>query len=371
MSRKTTAIVGGGVALILALAIAAFLYFFEKVSDEIRLPPRGAALYNPLFALERTLVAQGVVATSLPRLDLDAMQLRAGDGLVLYADPRRLTPAQVQALVAWIEAGGHLIVGLPDIEEGRFGDLLDRFGIAPTERNWHCQKLLIDPTKEPASVLCAMHRFELPADGALVAWGDRDNGYGYARLQRGRGTVDLAAELDFLSNYQLDELPQQRLAHQVLAPSLHGGRVFLIYDASVPSFWRLLMTHGWAALAGLGLMIALWIWMRSQRFGPLLPVEAADRRALLEHVQAAGEHAWRRGAARELHAALRDFFLARLRRRDPMAIALQGEARIDYLAKKLDLDATRIRNALVPPPTFHAESFREAMAMLIQMGLRL
>src|SRR3546814_3831009 len=70
------------------------------------------------------------------------------------------------------------------------------------------------------------------------------------------------------------------------------------------------------------LALAAWLWMRTQRFGPRLPSPEPARRALLEHVQASGEHLWRYGRASALYAAVREVFMARLRRRDPLAAAL-------------------------------------------------
>jgi Domain of unknown function (DUF4350) len=372
MSRRSWVPIGicGAVILIIGALVAGFLVFFEPVDKAIRLPPKGPAVYNPLYALERSLVRAGTDARSHARLDIAAMALRPGDGLVLYVDPQRLPKPQVDALLAWVGDGGHLVIGMPDDAADEPGAMLDALSVEEVDSTRRCERLRVRPKRPAESVLCEGPRFGWNDREADLAWGERDEGFVYARFARGRGSVDVLNGLDFLSTAQIERAANWRLAYQVLAPAL-GGRVHLVYDADLPSFWPLLWQHAWAILIGGALALGAWLLMRGQRFGPLLPMAPAPRRALLEHVQAAGEHAWRRGAARDLHAALRDAFLARLRRRDPMAWALQGDQRIDYLAAKLAVDPARVRVALVPPPVFHAESFREAMASLIQLGLRL
>ncbi|KLD68954.1 hypothetical protein Y886_43930, partial [Xanthomonas hyacinthi DSM 19077] len=87
------------------------------------------------------------------------------------------------------------------------------------------------------------------------------------------------------------------------------------------SLWRTLFTRGWPAWLPALLMLLAWLWSRTQRFGPLLASPAGDRRSLLEHVRASGEHLFRYGKAALLYTAMRQAFLTRLRRRAPLAAA--------------------------------------------------
>lgn len=356
--------------VIIGVLVLTFRAFFEPVDREVRMPPKGPALVNPLYGLERSLVRHGIPTQSHARLDLAPMALRRGDGLVLYADPQVLPKPQADALLAWVRDGGHLVLAMPADPESEAGTLLDALSVAAVDGDWRCERLVKGRKNSTESILCGGQRFTWTDGDARLAWGDDTRGFAFARFTLGMGSIDVFSDLDFLTNRQIERDVNWQLAYQALAPAL-DGRVHLVYDADVPPFWRVLLNDAWAIVIGALLALVAWLAMRSQRFGPLLPVKSVDRRALLEHVQAAGEHAWRRGAARDLHAALRDAFLARLRRRDPMGFALQGDVRIDYLAKKLAVDPARVRTALIPPPIFHAESFREAMASLIQLGLRL
>jgi len=368
MTRRGTALCVLGVALVAAGAAVFFYTQFEQVTEEIRLPPRGQAAYNPLYALERSLAEHGVVVESRATLDLRQTVLQPGDGLVLYADPRTLLPAQTEALLGWVERGGHLVVGMPPGDPDRPVPLLQRLGVIAKDVEGSCERLAATRTEPAVDMLCGGQRFDPPSAGAHAVLGDAERGYAYARLVRGRGTADVFSTLDFLDNRALETRANWRLAHQALAPGF-GGRVRLIY-AGAPSLWLLIVREGWPALIGLGCLIAAWAAMRGQRFGPLAADPPLDRRSLVEHVQAAGDYVYRRGAAHALHRALFERVLARLRGRDPMALALEGEARALHLAARAALDPERVRRALHPPEKFNAASFRDAMATLIQLGTR-
>jgi hypothetical protein len=187
----------------------------------------------------------------------------------------------------------------------------------------------------------------------------------------GQGTVSLLPDLDFLQNNRLEAAGARELAYQLLVPGLGRGRFLLVYGDAMPSLLRLLLTHGWAVLVPATLALFAWLALRAQRFGTLRPVPATARRALLEHVQAAGEFAYRRGRVGVLHAALRGRFERRLQRRDPMLAALEGEARVQALSERFSLPAARVRQALDPRDLQRPEGFLHSMSTLALMRLRL
>ena len=165
--------------------------------------------------------------------------------------------------------------------------------------------------------------------------------------------------------------PHRALARQVLAPNYGLGTVHLVYAAQMPSLWRTVLLRGWMVWAPLLLALAAWLWMRMQRFGPLVPAPAAERRSLLEHVRASGEHLYRYGRGVMLYAAVRQAFLARLRRRDAVAAALSGEPQVAAIAERTGLPADRIRTALHAPASHDRQAFRDRIALLIHLRNRL
>ena len=128
------------------------------------------------------------------------------------------------------------------------------------------------------------------------------------------------------------------------------------------------MSHdGWPVWVPLLLALLGWLWLRAQRMGSLLPSPAVERRSLLEHVRASGEHLLRYGKAPLLYDAVRQAFLNRLRRRAPTAAALGGDARIHAIATLLQWSHDRVRIALQPPAAHDVAGLRDRIRLLIQM----
>jgi hypothetical protein len=348
-----------------------WLHTYERVEEDVDAPLQGEARYNPYYALKKVLQARGLDVDSRASLDLHAMTLEPQDTLVLGSDVRTLTHAQATELVDWIDDGGQLIFALPPGGEGRGGDLLDGFGLH-VKSAFHCIEWPSD-TATTKGEACFNVRFTLDAESAdsfdlLV--GDAESGYVMGRQSYGDGGWFVAGDLDFLHNRALGKQGAAALAWQIVGPALHGGKVHLVYGADVPPLHVLLVKYGWPALLPALLALFAWLWMRSQRLGPLLPLAEANRRALQEHVQAAGEFMFRRGRAGALYAALRRALVERLRRNEPAIAALDGDALVDALAAHSKRSPAEIRMALNPIDLNRPEHFVSTVKILTELGTR-
>jgi len=344
---------GGG--LLLALLVAALMVWWrgthERIERRIPLPPQGEAAYNPLYLLREALRADGVDVRTRRRLQLDADPPGERDTLLIYSDPGLLGSSEVDQLLDWVERGGHLIIRASHLgPKHARRDLMIELNIWPRSdsvpdcpREWQA-----DPD-DLRQVFCHDQRFTLTDEPPMLAFGNPSDGYAFARLARGSGTVDVFSSLDFLDNQRLATSPRAALTRQVLAPNYSCGTVHLVYVAQMPPLWQLLLEHGPMAWIPLLLALAAWLWLRMPRFGPLHPAPVPARRALLEHVAASGEHLYRYGRIDVLHAALRAAFLARLAQRDPQAAALRGQAQHAAIAAHTGLTVDALADALTPP----------------------
>jgi hypothetical protein len=377
-------------AAVISAGVAWFLHTYEKVEREIALPPRGEAGYNPLYALKKALQADGVKVESRQRLNLAAQQLGAHDTLLILNDPRTMNPVESRRLLEWVAGGGHLLLRTPPTashdDETRV-PILESVGVLLTDDPPQCEPMQVEG-QESHVEFCSGRRFFFNEVEPELSWGDLQAAYVYTRLAHGKGHVDVLADFDFLTNQGNDDGgflglgkedqtgglrdgPHRALARQVLAPNYGQGTMHLVYAAQMPSLLRTVLSQGWPVWAPLLLALLAWLWLRMQRFGPALPSPPAERRSLLEHVRASGEHLFRYNRRALLYAAVRNSFLARLRRRDPMAASLSGEAQIAAIAERLDIPADRIRTALQPPSSQDKPAFRDRISTLIQLRNRI
>ncbi len=356
---------------------------YELKEVELPMPPRGEAAFNPLYALKRALVLDGVDARSRRRLTLDAQPLAPADTVLLLGDLRALPPRDADRLIAWVQRGGHLVAAVPSAaglveRPDQEGPLLRALGITLLPADGGCTEFHADPTrkkdeKPPTETsVCSNTLIVLPEDmRPALRWGDEDQGDALVRLRHGAGSIDLVSNLQFATNQGLENTASAALVRQLLAPNYGRGTVHLVYDAEMPPLWRLLLERGWMAWLPLVLATLGWLWWRTQRRGPLLPSPPAHRRSLLEHVQASGEHVHRYGRGHLLHASLRKAFEARLRRRDPYAASLTGDAQRAAIAARTGLPESEVEAALRAPVPFVAADLRLRIAKLNRLRHRL
>jgi hypothetical protein len=347
------------------LLVGLFLATFQRRDAVEPIPPNGAARSNPLFALEQVLRDVGEPAASLTTLDPRQAPLRSGDTVLIGADAGRIDAETAARLVAWVRQGGHLLLA-PGA--GARAPVFTALGLLdPRPGAFACSRL---GDGETAASLCGL-RFRLKPAAAQAmdaAIGDVDDGYLFARVAVGRGHVSLLAGFAPLERLQLKQVEAQRFAWRLLAPNRGQGQIYLVYALDGQPFLQLLATRGWPALLALALLLAAWMAMRSARFGPLLPAPVPHRRALLEHVQAAGEFLYRRDGGRSLHQLACQAVLERLRRRDPASARLNGEALYQRLAERGGLDAAQVAQAFQSPA--NAQAFRASLLTLARLRSR-
>ena len=359
----------------LLLLLGGFLATFEHRDVTETVAARGAARYNRFLALELTLQRLHVPALALTTLDPQKMPLHPGDTLVLGDDAARVDTDDATRITAWVRGGGHLLLspGLPDA--AAHTPLFEALQLLdPHPAGYACSVIHAADVAGDNNVneveLCG-RRFRLKAAAVAnvdAAIGDPQGGYLFARTRLGKGAVSLLVNLNALSRNALKQTAVQRFGWRLLAPNMGRGEIYLVYALDGISLLRMLLRDGWPALLALTLLLAGWMAMRSARLGPLMPAPAMHRRALLEHVQAAGEFLYRRDGGRSLHQLACQTVLTRLRRRDPACAMLNGDALYTRLAERNELDAAQIAQAFQSPAS--AQAFRACIITLARLRSR-
>jgi hypothetical protein len=367
MNRKV--LLAGLLVLGASLLVGGFFATFERKDLTEPVAAQGDARYNRFFALDSTLNRLNLPTRSLSTLDPQQMPLKPGDTLLLGDDVARVDVGDAARIAAWVRGGGHLLLSPGPAART---PLFEALGLLdPRTADYACNALRATAvaTDKDGVSLCGQ-RFRLTPAGAAVdaAIGDAQDGYLFARSRLGKGTVSVLASFNALSRNQLKQAAAQQFAWRLLAPNRGHGVIYLVYALDGPAFLKWLSIEGWPALLALAVLLAAWMAMRSTRLGPLMPAPVLHRRALLEHVQAAGEFLYRRDGGRSLHNLACQTVLARLRRRDPACAMLSGDALYARLAERSELDAAQIAQAFQSPA--NAQAFRASIITLARLRSR-
>lgn len=356
---------------LLAMLAGGFLYLFERKDVTEPATATGEARTNRFYALSLILQQLQVPVSSVATLDPKQLPLRAGDTLVIGDDLARIDVSDAARIAGWVRRGGHLVFATGNPEQAVHTPLMEALGVLAAKPSTFACSVLHAVAQSGNEVSLCGRRFRLtPAASARVdaVIGAPAEGYLFTRTQLAAGTVSMLASLSPLSRARLKQPGAQQFAWRLLAPNLQRGHVYLVYALDGPSFLRLLAIEGWPALLSLGILLLGWMAMRSARLGPLMPAPALHRRALLEHVQAAGEFLYRRDNGRSLHQLVCDNVLARCRRRDPASAMLNGAALYERLAQRSGLDPAQIAQAFQSPA--NAPAFRACILTLARLRSR-
>ncbi len=360
-------------AAALAFGVYGFLQFFEKRSFEFQVGFHGEAAANRYLAAQRLLERMGIEVRSLKLGELSSLPPHNGT-LILPTERRTLSRERTRLLKRWVDQGGHLIVvtwTLWDEEDRREDPLLDPLGFRQYAQLEGVESVLalasVSGREQPLSVQHdPRFRFEDREDRAT--WSIEDaNGTHLLQAPVLQGTLTALTDDLFMTNYTIAEHDHAELMYRLARTDGRTGPVWIVFAEEWPGPWQLLWENGWAVVVALAFLISSWIWMRSRRFGPLLPDPPRDRRSLMEHIEASGRFHWRHAGARMLADASRGALMERVRLRHPGWLALSPAELAKRLGESADVPLWRINRALAFRPELEPEHFAEDVATMEQL----
>jgi hypothetical protein len=322
---------------LVAASAAWFLSTHERVPSREWVGPSAEARRNDYLAAERFAARMGLATRALRSLpDLDTLKPKS----VLLLPNRRqaLDPRRLREIVAWVEAGGHLIaeaelVGVSD-------PLLDLVGV---------ERVRGAAPSKPAPVRLADGRtIAVSLFGAMtLESADAGEKGRFVSFDYGEGTVSALVGLHFARNQLIGTEDNADFLWYLLGAT-PAAELQIYLRPERLSLWGFLARHAAPVLAAVVALVALWLWRIAPRFGPVRPDPPPARRRLLDHLRASGRFFWTQGLRGRLVAAARDAALRRVARAQPgFAQASQAErtARVAALAQIPPEDAQRFMSA--------------------------
>ena len=343
------------IAVIAAVGAAGigFLMNFDRVAVREWVGYSGEARRNPFLALQRLAGRMGAQAQEL-RSVAQLGELAPGSVLLLPALREGLTEPDRKRLLAWVAAGGHLV-----IEAEFFGiddPLLAALGVtrakppqptppAPGSRSKPPRPSYAwpDEAQRYTATLAPYPPLEHRDPAFTLAWNGRN---ALVAVDRGKGRVTVVSNLHFLRNASIGNVDNAALGWRIIGAD--AATPLAIFNRPEKlSLARWLLRNAWPALAGLALLIVLWLARIVPRFGPVAPDPLPGRRRLLDHLRAAGRFHWSTGRAGHLAEAAREAALRGLARTHPDFAAAAPRERERYLVDALGLSPADARSVVV------------------------
>ena len=146
-------------------------------------------------------------------------------------------------------------------------------------------------------------------DTEVIAYADNDFGSQLVQLGLGEGQITVLTDLSLWDNDHLHYFD-----HAWLLAWLTGDdSVWFIRSVAMPPLLQWLWQRAPELILALLILVALWLWLRIPRQGPMQPGEDDEHRDYLQHLHASGYFQWRTEQQATLLAALRQQAAARLR----------------------------------------------------------
>jgi hypothetical protein len=361
----------------LLVALFAWVASHTSWADvKVPMPPKGEALTNPFYAVQRFAEALGAhtawnrVLTTLP----------ADSVVVLSAWHWNLSPGRREALERFVESGGRLVVDRTltggDDEFERWSGIVREYRERDAAResvDWKhevCSRFQEAQNGTPASGspeagywICGLDGLSSLTSKRDAAWTLRDgSGIQAMRVAVGRGSVTVINATPFRERSLFDG-DHGRLF--VSAAELRrGDDVRFMSEDAHPSLLALLWQHG-APVVGLTLaLVALVLWRGGVRFGPLAAVPEAARRSLAEQIRGTGQFALRHGNGESLHAACVRALDEAAQRRVPIYASLSATERAAALARLTGFEGDALAGALRHAGVRRPHELRNAIGLL-------
>lgn len=364
------------VAALLALGVGLFFACFERTTVEGEPRYSRQARENPYLAAGRLLEAMGHPVVALEGPGSLAELPPPGATLLLTTRRRTLSPQRTAALRRWVEAGGHLIVetfDLWDDPERREDPLLDPLEL----RSYHHEvsedregeeeeasgapapaaddegeeapgtSFAAFPDRpEPLELQFDPRYYWLDPDQGVVLRAGGDSGVHLVTLALGAGLITALTDSHFLENPRIGQDDHAELLVRLARMGGRQGPVWIVISERWPGLLRQLASHALPVVASGGALLLLWLWRAASRFGPVLPMPAAERRRWMEHLEAAGRYHWRCDRGRVLLEASRASLERALSRAHPGWVALPALRRHARIAAASGLSEDEVAAAL-------------------------
>jgi hypothetical protein len=379
MSRELVVkLVMWSLAIALVVWIANNTYWTQI---KIPMPPRGEAVTNPFYAIQRFSQALGARARWDRSLDLPPT-----DSVIFISSWNwELTSDRQRRIEHWVESGGRLVVdrslitsteaferwsgigreikeipkGTKALRSAALRSAADRCYTLDEQDLSHRESESHDTYS-----ICGMEPWSSLTTTRKISWALRrdDVGIQAVRVKLGRGSVTMLNGTPFVARGLFDD---DNAEFFVAATQLrHGDEIHFFSESSHASLIELAWQLGWPVICLSTALLAFGLWRSGARFGPLAAPTETARRSLAEQIRGTGAFTMRIGGGASLHAAAARALNEAASLHISAYDRLPGTERMSALAHATGFDADALASALHYSGSRRSEHLRAALELL-------
>ncbi|TVQ34824.1 MAG: hypothetical protein EA370_10085 [Wenzhouxiangella sp.] len=346
------------ITLSIAIVLGAGLWWLltgEYVDEHIPWPDNPALRTETFHMTQRWLEANGFETHALSHLqDLDPLPAR-NSLLIVHDDLGRQSELEALQLSSWLKRGGRILANAPLRATGSEQNILSPAGISrcpfclsgfdpddyDSAENDASEEDQARRPGEPfyqrwpvadTSLRLRSHAI-LQADpwpAEVTRWQSERENVIFARYAQDDGEVTLMADRRWLGNWELLDADHAAIILKLIDADIE--RVYLQQRSAGAGLLSWLWRQAPVLWTLAALLLAVWIWSRIPRLGPIIEEDGRAGLQMREQLLASARFDWRHNQARQLLTALRETHLDRLQRRFPDWKRLDRAARLDRLA---------------------------------------
>ena len=388
MTRSSQAIYGFLGALLLATIAWAFYQSIEFYEETIETPWSVEARRNPYLAAQQFLQRSEVKVIDADSL-IELESLETVSTLFIGQANQIVNPRQLDAVLAWLESGGSLIVTADsltndddlllkefevevswpeyetdDIEEDEqsvseslreYNEKIDA-GMTPEQIEAEKRdddiltriefgddigtlEIYFDPYRVLSHPYIEGYEDYDEADKIPFSWSSSEEGIHLMQFNVGEGLLTIVSDSSIWQSSSIDQFDH---AYLLWILSSTYGDFAILRTTHRETLWDSFVKNAYELLIALALFIAGWIWYTANRFGRIIPLETGERRALSEHFSATANYLWHRKAGKYLLQPLREQIYRRAQFAIPDFATADVETRLTLIAEHSNIDRPTI-----------------------------
>lgn len=176
----------------------------------------------------------------------------------------------------------------------------------------------------------------------------------------GAGGITITSDTRIWTNQHIDCHDH---AYALWRLANHNGRVWFLTNQDAPSLTSIIWRNASYGVLAVLIALVLWLWAKSQRFGPVFSATENARRSLAEHIYASAMLLWRHQQHPQLLTLLRQQIIHRLQHH-PQVFAADQQEQLIFLQELTGINREAIQRALYADNLHNPQDFANAIAHL-------